>query len=141
MSALLTIVLATGAAFFYMARVLGDEGLGRHVAHRARAGGAGHPRVGAVFEIEVLKIARLGHVIVMVLAIEMLMTFVVSTVIIGETYAPPRNRRNLDHRRGSYDPQLARIGAPRHCRGRAHRAFGTDDPDDGQDGASRACSG
>lgn len=88
MSALLTIFLATGAAFFYMAASWAMKAWGGTSLVLLVPAVLVILAIGAVFEIEVLKFARLGHVIVMVLAIEMLMTFVVSTMVIGETYTP-----------------------------------------------------
>ncbi len=86
MSPLITILFASGAAFFYMA------------ASWIMKAWGGSPYLvlipavlltlsfGAWFETEVLRTTRLGHVIILVLAIEFLMTFVVAVGVLGEQY-------------------------------------------------------
>lgn len=87
MSPLLTILFASGAAFFYMA-----------ASWIMKAWGASPYLVlapivlitlaaGAWFETEVLRGSRLGHIIVLVLAIEYLMTFFVAVTFLGEGYS------------------------------------------------------
>jgi multidrug transporter EmrE-like cation transporter len=43
---------------------------------------------GAVMEIEVLKLNRLGHMIVLIVAIEVAATFALSVFMFGESYSP-----------------------------------------------------
>jgi drug/metabolite transporter (DMT)-like permease len=87
MSPFLTILFASGATFFYMS-----------ASWIMKAWGASPylvlvPAVmltlaaGAWFETEIFRSSRLGHIIVLVLALEFLMTFFVAIAVLGEEYS------------------------------------------------------
>jgi drug/metabolite transporter (DMT)-like permease len=88
MKAMSTIALATGAAFFYMAASWMMKEWGASSLFVVVPAVLLTLAVGVFFEIEVLKVARLGHVIVLVLAIELVMTFLIATTVLGESYSP-----------------------------------------------------
>ncbi len=86
MSAILVLILTVGSAFFFMAaswamKVFGAEPLIYSLPLVFLLLG-----LGGWLEIEVLKATRLGYVMVLMLSLELLMTFGVACVVLGEQY-------------------------------------------------------
>lgn len=86
MSQMITILLASGAAFFYMAASWIMKAWGGSTYLVLIPAVLMTLSAGAWFETEVLRTSRLGHIIILVLAIEFLMTFLVAIWILGEQY-------------------------------------------------------
>ncbi len=87
MSSLATLMLASGAAFFYMAASWIMKEWGSSSLVFLIPAVLATLAVGAWFEIEVLKFSRLGHIIILILAVELVMTFFVATAVLGESYS------------------------------------------------------
>ncbi len=88
MSPLMTVLLASGAAFFYMSASWIMKAWGGSTYLVLIPAVILTLSTAAWFEIEVLRTTRLGHVIILILAIEFLMTFVVAIWFLGEKYTP-----------------------------------------------------
>lgn len=86
MSSLATLMLASGAAFFYMAASWIMKEWGSSSLLVLIPVVLATLAVGVWFEIEVLKFSRLGHIIILILAVELVMTFFVATAVLGESY-------------------------------------------------------
>lgn len=88
MSSLATLMLASGAAFFYVAAswIMKEWGTSSLLVLIPTV--LVTLTIGVWCEIEVLKFSRLGHIIVLILAVELVMTFFVSTALLGESYSP-----------------------------------------------------
>ena len=86
MSPLFTLLFAAGAAFFYMSAswIMKAWGASPYLVFAPLV--IATLAAGAWFETEVLRWSRLVHVIVLVLAIEFVMTFFVAVTILGEGY-------------------------------------------------------
>ena len=88
MSPMITILLASGAAFFYMSASWIMKAWGGSTYLILIPAVLVTLAAGALFETEVLRTSRLGHIIILILAIEFLMTFVVAIWLLGENYTP-----------------------------------------------------
>lgn len=86
MSQMITILLASGAAFFYMSASWIMKAWGGSTYLVLIPAVLVTLSAGAWFETEVLRTSRLGHIIILVLAIEFLMTFLVAVWFLGEQY-------------------------------------------------------
>ncbi len=86
MSPMITLLLASGAAFFYMAASWIMKAWGGSTYLVLIPAVILTLSAAAWFEIEVLRTTRLGHVIILILAIEFLMTFLVAVWFLGEQY-------------------------------------------------------
>lgn len=86
MSPIVTILFAGGAAFFYMAAswIMKEWGASPYIVLAPVV--LATLAAGAWFETEVLRWSRLGFIIVLVLALEFVMTFIVAIAVLGEDY-------------------------------------------------------
>jgi drug/metabolite transporter (DMT)-like permease len=88
MSSPLTLLLAGGAAtFFVIANWIMKEYASAALPLVIPAA-AMALACGAVMEVEALKLNRLGHMIMLIVAIEVAATFALSVFLLGESYSP-----------------------------------------------------
>jgi multidrug transporter EmrE-like cation transporter len=86
MSPLITIALSAVAAFLFMAATWGMKVLSLSPAWVSLPVVFVLLGLGALIEMEVLRATRLGEVAVLMLALEIIMTFLVAIIILGEQY-------------------------------------------------------
>jgi drug/metabolite transporter (DMT)-like permease len=86
MSPFITIALSAVAAFFFMAATWGMKVLSLSPVWVSLPVIFALLGLGALVEMEVLRATRLGQVAVVMLAIEIIMSFVVACIVLGEHY-------------------------------------------------------